>query len=275
MSFENNLCKDADGLAPVVGTILMVGIVVVLAAVIGTQALSVDTPDDHYERFKEITEQNVEDLPDGLVGWWTFDDTINDASQNSNHGVMNGDISYIDGVSGKCLDLDGNGYVEIPYDSTLDMTDAITVSVWLKTSETSFAYATDKWWYSGSADRAWSLNFQGNNLVWRASYNGQDSGSEEIKYDYSDYNGGWLTSPEWKYVTGTYDGNNLSLYVDGEFIGEKTLSDGIISTSRPLFVGAGNDGEDFHYDGQIDDLQIYNRALSESEISAIYNSYLK
>ncbi|WP_462273645.1 type IV pilin, partial [Methanohalophilus sp.] len=134
MSFKSNLCKDADGLAPVVGTILMVGIVVVLAAVIGTQALSVDTPDDHYERFREITEQNInsQTLPDGLVARWSFEGNYEDVTGNGNDGSAVDDVVFTDGISGQAIQLDGSSYVEVPSSESLNITDEITLVAYAK-----------------------------------------------------------------------------------------------------------------------------------------------
>ena len=93
-------------------------------------------------------------------------------------------------------------------------------------------------------------------------------------------NSGWqqsvissLPANQWVHVAGTYDGTNISLYLNGVPAGPSTLASGTISPSgNNLQIGhdAANPSRYFH--GLIDDASVYNRALSASEISAIYNA---
>ncbi len=148
-------------------------------------------------------------------------------------------------------------------------TSSFSVSVWVKTSVTeTYRYIIGKWWYRSNNvsenSRSWALNFElGNKLIWRGTNNGQDSGEQRITYDYL------LNKGVWTHVVGTYDGVQLALYVNGSLVGTKALSS-ITSTTRPLIIGAGNDGSAFFYNGSLDEISYFNRALSLSEVNAIY-----
>jgi hypothetical protein len=268
MSFKNNLCKDADGLAPVVGTILMVGIVVILAAVIGTQALSVDTPDDHYERFKEITEQNInsQTLPDGLVARWSFEGNYEDVTGNANDGSAVGDVSFTDGISGQAIQLDG-GYVEVPSSESLNITDEITLVAYSK-------------WTIDPADGAGYANIvcKGGTSDNARSYRLQHRPSENDEFEFSvQFPSGneWIHTSsgpqagEWYQVVGVYNGTNMILYVNGENKDEESQSGSIMIYNTPLCIGSADGSRKFT--GIIDEVQIYNRALSQAEIQSIGN----
>ena len=74
---------------------------------------------------------------------------------------------------------------------------------------------------------------------------------------------------EWHHVCGTFDGVNISLYLDG--VVENTIENdvGIGISTDPLRIGANITYEDRYWDGPIDEVMIYNRALSSDEVAAL------
>lgn len=80
-----------------------------------------------------------------------------------------------------------------------------------------------------------------------------------------------LTRSEWHHLAATYDGTVLRLYVDGAQAARKNLSTPLRSSSRPLYVG-GNPLWGEYFDGSLDDVRVYNRALSEIEILTDMNT---
>ena len=89
-----------------------------------------------------------------------------------------------------------------------------------------------------------------------------------------------LNTGQWYHLVGTYDGNFIRFYVDGELINTH-LSVGTVDytpTPNNLFIGRYlDDDEDYKFDGEIDEVRIYNKSLSSDEIKRIYskteNSY--
>jgi len=80
-----------------------------------------------------------------------------------------------------------------------------------------------------------------------------------------------LTRGEWHHLAATYDGTVLRLYVDGAQAAKKNLSTPLRSSPRPLYVG-GNPLWGEYFDGTLDDVRVYNRALSEIEILTDMNT---
>ncbi|NOR85242.1 DUF2341 domain-containing protein, partial [archaeon] len=105
-------------------------------------------------------------LADGLAGWWHFDNDVLDETTNDNDGVL-GSTSYnSSGKFSQALQFDGDDYVTVPDDATLDMTDAITLSAWVNPSTSSSPYAEwaykkpvyiqdtrDSWWNKSWTNR--------------------------------------------------------------------------------------------------------------------------
>ncbi len=274
MFFANSIFKDSKGLAPIVGTILMVGLVIILAAVIGSQALSIDTPDDHYERFKEITEQNINNanLPDGLVARWSFDGNYKDVTGNGNDGSAVGSVSFTNGVSGQAIQLDGDGYVEVPSSESLNITNEITLVAYVK-------------WTIDPKNGAKNAN-----IICKGKKNaGFDAEPYRLQHGFYDNNNfefalntnngrtfipnpslsPKVTENTWYYLAGTYNGSEMVLYVNGNIESKKSHTGLIDKHDSPLWIGSAGDIRKFN--GIIDEVQIYNRALSEAEIKSIGN----
>src|SRR5262249_39217873 len=91
---------------------------------------------------------------------------------------------------------------------------------------------------------------------------------------------GWKFSPQgavplgqWTHVAGTYDGSTVRLYVNGAQVGTGTSAPGAIAPSaNELDIGHDPANPDRAYAGLIDPAQVFNRALSASEIQSIYNA---
>jgi len=79
--------------------------------------------------------------------------------------------------------------------------------------------------------------------------------------------GGTLTAGNWQFVCATYNGSTAEIYIDGSLVNSITISGNMYDCSD-CRIGSTNNGR--YYDGKIDDVRIYNRALSSSEIQALY-----
>ncbi len=209
----------------------------------------------------------------GLVSRWKLDEntgtTAND-SAGSNNGFINNALWTTNGVSGSALEFRGNGglydYIEIPDSEGLRYTGKFSVSAWVNATDTSsYKYIIDKWWYSGSNNRSWSLNFESGNLIWRGSSNGSDNGEKRVSYPYSAY------LNQWTHIAGVYDGKELQLYINGEQVGSQALSN-VIPTEKPVFIGTCNRNEKWLFSGVIDEIYYYDKSLSAGDIQEYYNA---
>jgi len=222
------------------------------------------------------------DLNDGLVAYYPFNGNANDESGNGNHGISKGGLVYVNGVFGQAGKFDGtNTYVDIG-DKVDAMGDSITVSAWVKTSNyNQHAKIVNKGRTSAGTPRnsGYSLRFVPPDYT--------QSGEYELRFDFVDDNdvSAYASLPVSKLpidqfflVTGVLNrqGSNsiLELYVNGKLVSNETAKFTSSNTNIPLAIGAlhrasfGITSEIF--DGLIDEVRIYNRALSESEIQQLY-----
>lgn len=178
-------------------------------------------------------------------------------SAGSNNGTSYGGANTADGGKfGRAGIFDGaTDYVSVPNSSGVNPTDAITVSLWAK---------------SDSAN--W--NASGTLASKRNAYMMYPvSGSKEIRfYVYTTLQWFYTTfTPtiditQWHHYTGTYDGNEIKLYIDGAPVGTPTLrAGGINYDPGALYIGR-DDGQSSYFKGMIDDVAIYNIALTDAEV---------
>ena len=79
-----------------------------------------------------------------------------------------------------------------------------------------------------------------------------------------------LTDTEWHHYVCHYDGTNLTAYFDGQQANQTGLTGVIDATTADLFIGRGDSGSGREWAGSMDDVRIYNRALSVEEITRLY-----
>jgi len=211
-----------------------------------------------------------------LVGWWQFNEgsgpTANDSSGNGNAGTLSGGVDWVagaPGVSPYALSFDGTtGSVDVPDSSVLEP-NALTVQTWVKR-----AGSPGKYIYI--VDKGYDACLQGSYGLYSGSAGGLEFYVADGLADNDD-----ATSPDagtgiwngsWQLVTGTYDGSTLRLYVDGVQVGSGTPWTNPIQYGLPqsndLFFGSYMGCAGLDYPGAMDDVQIWNRALSPTEIAA-------
>ena len=204
----------------------------------------------------------------GPVGSWNFDEgsgtSVSDASGNGNTGtLLNGPI-WTSGVKGTALSFDGvDDYVDMGSPPPLNITGpAITVQAWAKASSPgNYKYIISK------TDGL----YMGYGLY---------TGSSGTLRFYIGNGSGLITTPDvtspwdnrWHHIAGTYDGSKLNLYIDGVARASVAATGSIAdSSARSLNIGGFSEGG-FLFKGVVDDVQIYNRALSATEIQQLYSA---
>jgi hypothetical protein len=235
-----------------------------------------DIDSTYYWRIDEVgprctTEGGVWSFTTGsFVSWWKFDEgsgTTAYDSAGANNGTLNGDPNWVTGQIDGALSFDGvDDYVDCGSDSSLDITDAITVGAWVKQPN-----------FGSGGTIAGKTNGDSVN----AGY-GLFSYTDGLEFNF--YSGGtWrrtaprVTIPanEWHHVVATFNGNNAYLYVDGE-PGASLAYAGTIAaaTGHPFHISFWRPGLPVYFDGTIDDVRIYDRALSAGEILQLYEDGL-
>jgi PKD repeat protein len=212
-----------------------------------------------------------------LVGYWSMDETEGptafDSTVFENHGTVYGASRDTNGVSGNALSFDGKDDSLFIYNSPVLEPTAISVEVWVKsTGPQPWAYILGK-------------GEDGHKGVSYAFYTYQTGGLAFFIYDgnwckLSNLVGTEIWDDEWHHVVATFDGTWIRIFVDGAEVGTKKSCPFNIKydlpTSNDLFIGtAGVEGLSFTYfDGELDELAIWSRALSPEEISEHYRSMI-
>ena len=221
------------------------------------------------------------DLNDGLVAYYPFNGNANDASGHGNNGTAYGGVSYVDGINGLAANFDGiDDYIRVPTDSsfnfgTTDFSISCFINVrnvareqhWSSGAIINKRYTDDIYYTEGS--NQWNLSYRLENAVRFMTHSYGDSivitdNDLQLNTNY--------------HVAAIREGEVMSIYIDGDLAAQETNAVRDVTTPMDLFIGV--DGrellEDFdskhYFDGIIDDVRIYDRALSESEIQELYSS---
>ncbi len=203
----------------------------------------------------------------GLVAAFGFNDgsgtTLPDLSGAGNHGTIAG-ATWVDaGRFGKALSFDGvNDWVTIPDANSLDLTAGMTLEAWVKPT------AINGWetvlLKESASDLAYALY---------ADNNGNDNGGPHVPGVWIRQASGtsFATGPAqlplntWTHLAATYDGAVVQMYVNGTPAGSLERTGPITTTGKPLRIG-GNSVWSEWFNGLIDEVRVYNNALSQAEI---------
>ena len=206
------------------------------------------------------------DIASGLVGHWTFDEgsgsTALDSSGNNSSGTISGP-SWATGRIGSALSFDGsNDYVRVPYKSNLQLyNSSFTFSSWIKSTDSDEGMIvvrdsgnnTYNEWYFGLNHN----NLNGNLSIWDGS-NWHATSSANVN------DGGWHMA------TITYDGSVIRMYKDGNLVATTSSVTTNYSSTDDIYIGGRNPALPRYFNGVIDDVRVYNRALSASDISELF-----
>jgi hypothetical protein len=209
----------------------------------------------------------------GLVGYWSFDEgagtTAYDASGKGNNGTIYG-AKWTNGKFGQALSFDGrDDYVEIGELAPTYM----TIGAWIKTTSTTYNLPI-----VAKLDKT---NFRGFFLTINANWPGVIVGSIRFAlYDTSNMDRCQTSNlnvndGNWHYIVATYDGSYGKIYLDGTLVKSCSHTAGYTNpTTEPLLIGRHSKysvDNTLYFNGLIDEVRIYNRALSEEEIRYLYN----
>ena len=204
-----------------------------------------------------------------LVLHLTFDEdkgnNVTDYSGNNNNGTIKGNPEWVEGKYEKALALNGAGdTIEIPHDDSLNMTNAVTMEMWVK-------LAAD-----GGNDSEVGLEKGG----WEAGEyglyafyvpgNGSAVQFKDLPEACADANSGHLgpdlRDDQWNHLAGVWDGKEIFLYVDGELEMSVKCAGGTLGKNKQsIYIGSRTASVRF-LKGAVDEVRIYNRALSETEV---------
>jgi len=153
------------------------------------------------------------------------------------------------------LNLDGSGYAEVPDADNLDVTSTITLECWVKWNTEDGKGLLAKWGGSNSL-RSYIIEKTTNGLKFKIRVDGLGTYIAES---------GSITGTDWKHITCVYNGSNQTIYVDSSVSGTPESNTGAINSSNTNVEIGSAEGSNY-YSELIDDVRIYNRALSSDEV---------
>lgn len=211
---------------------------------------------------------------DGLVGYWPFNGNANDESGKGNNGTVNGATLTADrnGKSNSAYSFDGqSNFIEIsdPVKTSLDfLGNDFSVSAWVNTKSNQLdGPIVTKQNLGIIANESGDYNM---NIIKGQGRFAMGMGNGDGAQRFSN---SFINNGNWHNVIAIYRKNNIELYVDGIlengfYGGPNEYPNSLSNSNESLNFGR---GWIYHYDGQLDDIAIYNRALSQQEITALYS----
>ncbi len=213
-------------------------------------------------------------LGSDIVGWWQFDEgegsVAKDISGYSNDGTIHG-ATYVDGVPGKegyALEFDGSGdYVDISNDDILKLSEGGTIGAWFKMD----SWGGDSWSNTivGKGGGGWANHHY---ILFK------QSGTTNMLFSVSDGTNYLGTSgpktpslllDTWYYITAVWNNTQKCIYLNGSLM--QCVSSTIMPIDSAASVSIGRTGTStYYFNGKIDDVRIYSRALTSEEINTLY-----
>ena len=209
--------------------------------------------------------------PSGLIGYWNADDATDNLS-GTHHGSLEYNVGFTAGRVGNAFVLDGTDDAIRLFGSSAGplriTTNQVTVAAWVNLSATNppatgYSMIFDKAW-DGSPNGYQLAVIQGELEAWIATVDSPKGLGVRFA----------LPRQRWVHVATTYDGITLRLYQDGIEVASEPLTGNILPNNHEACIGNDNwpGSRAYAFNGLLDELQVYDRALSAAEILSIQSA---
>ncbi len=207
-----------------------------------------------------------------LLGYWKFDEphdgapssaNLENAARASYFVAPSAPLQRCEGVFGSALDLSGSYVLSLASEFAPDDLEALTFSAWVRPRNLSAYREIIR---KEDQDQRLLFSFQNDGTILSLGLNVDGLYQEcDAKISPADFLDG-----AWRYVAATFDGAAYRVYVDGREVGSLDKPGKlVVGKKAPVMIGSsGGTGEFF--DGMLDDLRVYSRALSSEEIATLY-----
>lgn len=217
--------------------------------------------------------------PQGLIAWWSGDGHANDLV-GRNHGTTNGGATFGPGKVGQAFLLAGNeSYIRVPHSDVLNPKAEFSIECWFQSNCIGSRHIVSKW-NMNTGDFSYSLSENGwtDAFAHRFSFALCEHSQMISRFDLAKLEGNRIISPHtWIHVAATFDTATARLYVNGSLDTVQPHTTGRIHAgTTDIRIGAITTGhlsgrvEDVH--SSIDELCLYDRALTSKEIEAMYRA---
>ena len=209
----------------------------------------------------------LSEITQGLVAYYPFNGNTNDESGNGNNGTLYGPTLTTDrfGNPNKAYSFNGTSdYIRVSDSQSLDIGDSLTITAWGYIPAISSGRIVRKinTWGPSSGGYILTGGSSGINTQLQLSTNPIGAVTSVTKDTALNLN-------EWYFIAMTYDGSTVSLFLNGSKIYSEAHTGAINLNNYDVYIGS-SEGLEF-FTGKIDDIRIYNRDLSDTEIQTIYH----
>ena len=202
------------------------------------------------------------------VAYWNFDEGAGEIAKDvsgDNDGTLKNGASWTNGLKGSAVFFDGvDDFIEVPDSSSLNPTGQMTISLWIKIADQDL----DKYMRIVAKKQNWNdsegYQFEYNPYSDEMTFFGSGASYDRASVSLDN---------NWHQVSAVVDGNIVNYYVDGQLAKSDAQADYLVASQLPLYIGK-QIGNENYFKGTMDELRIYNRALSAEEINDLYNSTL-
>jgi hypothetical protein len=208
------------------------------------------------------------------MGIWLFDEgkgeTAKDSSGNNNDGTLKNDPKWVKGKIDTALSFDGvDDYVEVPDADSLKLADTITIVAWVKLKSLDRFHGV-----VGKTGSIWSDASYSTRIINSNEYNFTTRTTGDAAHH--ELSGG-TADTDWHHVVYWFSRPTKMIYVDEKKIAEDTWDHPIQTNNQTLSIGAYAWGNGLNYlmNGLIDEVGIFNVALTEDDIKDIMNKGLE
>lgn len=199
--------------------------------------------------------------PDSPIAYYSLDTNAADSSGNENNGSIVGSANFVSGQIGNALSFDGSNYINVPDSSNLDLGENYSISLWTNPNNLPTWQCMVERGSSASNRMGLWLN------------------NDQITFETSNNGGNWwntsstISTGQWHHIVATHEGttDTESIYVNGTLIGSQTGRTTDTPNSGALSIGS-SPAYSFGYkfNGNIDDVRIYNKVLSQTDILDLF-----
>jgi hypothetical protein len=199
----------------------------------------------------------------GLISFWKLNQTSGDVldSLGINNGTNNGAVRGVPGIINNSFDFEAGGstWVTVSHDDSLNITDAITINAWVNPESTP----------TTEAPRILDKGDNAGNYVFYYSSNGTIFGTNNVLSNAS--GNGTVSNDNWHMLSVTYNETLLAFYVDGVSVKNDTTYTTAFATDALALTIGERLSHDRPWDGELDEIGLWNRTLTPSEISQLWN----
>jgi len=195
--------------------------------------------------------------PKASIGWWKFDGDAKDSSGKGHDGTANGEPTYVAGMDGQAIQMDGvDDFVVV---GSVGISGAMprTIAGWAKADTTNITDWTNVFGFTSTPDGGNYLSFDIDKIGGANNY---------CIHVYGWETGYVAIDLEWHHLAATYDGTTVKWYHGGKLAGSAALT---LNTIDNVQMGKRGHAAGGNWPGAVDDVRIYNYALSELEMKSL------